>query len=219
LLRAGPGTDSPKCRCSGFNRPRWIPESPLIVVPGPLSTRGARVDLELSPDRVGDSSLQGAECFFADLAFGLAAEVVGTSGCIVGDLSDGDHVDCVVQLAVTARVQPLSFTIRAGCFDRCGSVVAGELGADPKPGDVVNVAEHDRGDDRTDVVQLAQRRARGDDGVTAAISDRLYPAVTRLVITMRTAGSMVRDRSPLSATRRPSSAMLRTSFGTNCVAR
>ena len=44
-LAVGPGTDSPKCRCSGFCRPRWIPESPLIVVPGPLSTGGAGVDL------------------------------------------------------------------------------------------------------------------------------------------------------------------------------
>jgi hypothetical protein len=30
IVAVGPGTDSPKCRCSGFSRPRWIPESPLI---------------------------------------------------------------------------------------------------------------------------------------------------------------------------------------------
>ena len=73
IVAVGPGTDSPKCRCSGFSRPRWIPESPLIVVPGPLSTRGAGVDLQLSPHGVGDPSLERAECFFAGFAFGLAA--------------------------------------------------------------------------------------------------------------------------------------------------
>jgi hypothetical protein len=33
---SGPGVTDPKCRCQGASRPRWIEESPLIVLPGPL---------------------------------------------------------------------------------------------------------------------------------------------------------------------------------------
>ena len=53
-------------------------------------------------DGVADVSLQRAERFFAGLAFGLLAEVVGAPGGVVADLGDGGHVDRVVQLAVTA---------------------------------------------------------------------------------------------------------------------
>jgi hypothetical protein len=100
-------------------------------------------------------------CVFA---FGLAAEVVGASGCVVGDLGDGDHVDGVVQLAVATWVQSLAFAVVAGRFDRCGAVVAGELGAGPEPSDVVNVTDDDGGDNRTDSMEFARRRARSDDG-------------------------------------------------------
>ena len=75
--------------------------------------------------------------------------------------------------AVAARVQPVPLTVGAGRFDRCGAVVAGELGAGAEPADVVDVAEHDRGDDRTDTVQLGERRARGGDGVADALLDRV----------------------------------------------
>ena len=35
----GPGVASPKCRCQGSGRPRWIEESPLSALPGPLRKR------------------------------------------------------------------------------------------------------------------------------------------------------------------------------------
>ena len=39
-LVSGSGVTSPKCRCSGICRPRWISESPLIVLPDPVSFSG-----------------------------------------------------------------------------------------------------------------------------------------------------------------------------------
>src|SRR5919106_1958138 len=33
---------APKCRCSGFSRPRWIQESSLVVLPGPCCQRWPR---------------------------------------------------------------------------------------------------------------------------------------------------------------------------------
>ncbi len=60
-------------------------------------------------DGVADAPLQCTHRFFAGLPFGLFAEVVDASGSVVADLGDGGHVQCVVQLAVTARVQPVPF--------------------------------------------------------------------------------------------------------------
>lgn len=135
------------------------------------------VDLELPPDRVGDPSLQGAEGFFAGLALGLAAQVVGAPGSVVADLGDGDHVDRVVQLAVASRVEPVTLTVRAGGFDRCGAVVPGELSTRPEPADVVDVAEHDRRDDRADSVEFGQRGSRCSDRCLDADLERVELAV------------------------------------------
>jgi hypothetical protein len=127
--------------------------------------------LELTPDSVGDPALERSECFFAGLAFGLSAKVVGASGCVVTDLGDGDDVDRVVQLAVAARVQPVSLPVGAGRFDRCGPVVAGELGAGPEPADVVDVSEHDRGDHGADTMEFGERCSRRRDGVADPLFD------------------------------------------------
>ena len=56
-------------------------------------------------DDVADVPLQSAHCLFAGLALGLFACVVDAAGGLVADLGDGGHVDCVVELAVTARVE------------------------------------------------------------------------------------------------------------------
>ena len=132
-VRSGPGLTCPKCRVQGSSRPRWIPESPLCVAPGPSMFR---VELQLSPGGVGHAALQRAEGFFAGLAFGLLAQLVRATGCVVGDLSDGDDVDRVGQRPVPSRVQPVPAAVRARRFDRCGAVVVSELGARPEPPDV-----------------------------------------------------------------------------------
>src|SRR3954447_11643575 len=64
-------------------------------------------------DGVADVSLEGAHRFFAGLAFVLFAEGVDASRGVVADLGDGGHVDRMVQLAVTARVEAVSF-LRSG---------------------------------------------------------------------------------------------------------
>jgi hypothetical protein len=56
----GPGVTVPECRCSGFSRPRWIEESSLVVLPGPLSA-ATEIDLELAPDGVADATLESAQ--------------------------------------------------------------------------------------------------------------------------------------------------------------
>src|SRR5918996_2946732 len=92
----------PKCRCSGFSRPRWIEESSLVVLPGPLSA-AAEVDLELAPDGVADATLQGAQRLFLRLPFGDLALVVDPARCVVADLGDGGQVKGVVPPGVAAR--------------------------------------------------------------------------------------------------------------------
>ena len=72
----------------------------LVALPGLFSV--GRVGEELAVDRVADPSFQRAEGFFATFAFGLFAEVVGTSWCVVADLGDGGDVQRVVELPVPA---------------------------------------------------------------------------------------------------------------------
>ena len=64
---------------------------------------------EVLVDGVGDVSLECAHGFFAGLSLGLFAEVVDAARGVVADLGDCGHVDRVVQLAVTSRVQPVPF--------------------------------------------------------------------------------------------------------------
>ena len=82
---SGPGVTVPKCRCSGFSRPRWIEESSLVVLPGPLSA-AAEVDLELVPDGVAEATLQSSQCLLLRLPLGDLALVVDPAGCVVADL-------------------------------------------------------------------------------------------------------------------------------------
>ena len=162
LFLLGPGIDFSEVPVFRVQPAALDSESPLIVVPGPSSTLEAGVDLELPPEGIGDPPLQRRERFFAGLALGLAAQIVGAPGRVVTDLSHRYHVDRMVQLTVPARVQPVPFPGRARRLDRCGAVVAGELGSGPEPGDVVDVTEHNRRNDRSDTVQFGQRcRRRG----------------------------------------------------------
>ncbi len=68
------------------------------------------VSEELSVDGVADASFEGPHRFFAAVALGLLASVVGASRGVVADLGDGDHVDGVVELAVAAWVEPVPIT-------------------------------------------------------------------------------------------------------------
>ena len=111
------------------------------------------------------TALECPEGFFACVAFGLAAQVVGTSGGVVADLGDCDHVDRVVQLSVAARVQAVALVVTAGRLDRCCPVVARELCSSAEPRDVVDMAEHRRSDDRTDTMEFGQRCPGRNHGI------------------------------------------------------
>jgi hypothetical protein len=95
---SGPGVTVPKCRCSGFSRPRWIEESSLVVLPGPLSA-ATEIDLALAPDGVADATLQGAQRLLLRLPLGDLALVVDPARGVVADLGDGGQVKRVVQVS------------------------------------------------------------------------------------------------------------------------
>jgi hypothetical protein len=80
----------------------------LEAVRSAASVRG-----ESLVDGIADPSLEGAHRVFASLALGLFAQVVGASGCVVTHLGDRGHVDRMVELAVTARVEAVPF-LRSG---------------------------------------------------------------------------------------------------------
>jgi hypothetical protein len=75
--------------------------------PGPSSSAGG-VGEELAIDPVAHPSFQRSVCFFAGLAFGLFAQLVGASGRVVRDLGDRGDVQRVVQLAVPTWVESVT---------------------------------------------------------------------------------------------------------------
>ena len=75
------------------------------------------------------------------------------------------------------RVQPVPVGVGARCFDRCGAVVVGELGAGAEAADVTDVAEHDRGD--RPGRHRAARASVVPDAVTASVIRCLIAAISR----------------------------------------
>jgi hypothetical protein len=67
-----------------------------------------RVEGELAIDRVAHTPLQGSQRFFLTLAFGEFALVIGPSWGVVADLSDRGHMQRMIELAVTGRVEPMT---------------------------------------------------------------------------------------------------------------
>jgi hypothetical protein len=126
------------------------------------------VDLELAPHGVADATLQSAQRLLLGLPLGDLALVVGATWRVVADLGDRGQVEGVVQLAVTARVEPVAFAGTAGGFDGGGAVVGGEPLWRREPGRVADVAQDEPCDDRADTMELQQRRARRGDGVADA---------------------------------------------------
>ena len=106
----------------------------LRVVPSALP--GPRLSVvrrrRLAVDGVADLAFQGAERFFAGLAFGEFASVVGTPVGVVRDLGDGCDVERAVELPVAARVEPVTVLERAGRLNRSRAVVAGVVPASAK---------------------------------------------------------------------------------------
>src|SRR5918994_6252838 len=120
------------------SRSRWVQRRSWVSSRTRFSA-GGDVDLEMAPDRVADAPFQGPERFLLRLALDEFAFVVDASGGVVGDLSDRDEMQRMVQFAVPARVQPMPLAGAAGRFDRCGAVVGREPFRCGEPGRVTDV--------------------------------------------------------------------------------
>src|SRR3954449_8016100 len=84
--------------------------------------------LEESPDVAGGGALEAADGFAGGLAFGAAAgDVVLCLGVAAG-AGDDDAVQCGVDLAVAALIEPLSLGVARARGDRRDAGGAGQLG-------------------------------------------------------------------------------------------
>src|SRR4051794_36872245 len=140
------------------SRPRWMWRVVPGCPPGPDSRAAGEIDLELTPDRVADASLERAERFLLGFAFSNFAVVVDAAQCVVRDLGDRDEMHRVVQFAVPAGVERVPDTRPAGRFDRRGAVVGREPRSGCESVRVTDVSEDQPGDDRPDPMDLDQRR-------------------------------------------------------------
>ena len=115
---------------------RVVPGCP----PGPALSCGRASRRSCRAHGVADATLQRAQCFFAGLAFGELAVVVGAA------------LACRARIWVTAIMWIAWFNFRfprgfSRCrirgpltsFDRCGAVVRGEVSRGREPGEVADV--------------------------------------------------------------------------------
>ena len=130
--------------------------------PGPRSM-SLRVGDELAVDRVADPAFEAAQRFLRLLPGGELALVVVPAGSGVAQLSDRGHVHGVVEPTVPAAVHTRSRLTGAAPRRGRRPVVGGEVVGVDEAGDVTDLTEDDRGDDRSDAAQLRQRRGRGLD--------------------------------------------------------
>jgi hypothetical protein len=165
----------------------------------------AGVGEELAVDGVADASFQGAEGFFAGLAFGLFAFVVGAAGGVVADLSDRREVQGVVELAVASRVESVPGPWPGRGLDRGGGVVAGVVPGGREPGDVAAVAEDDRRDDGADAVDVGVVPAIATAPVMRFLSLSIWSS-RRRTSASRSMARALRSMSTRPRARRSSSA-------------
>ena len=138
-------------------------------MPSRARCSAAAVDDQLSVDGVADAPLEGTHRFLAAVTLSLLAQVVATTGGVVTDLGDRDHVDGVVELAVATRVEPVPDYRSAGGLDGGGGVVAGVVPGAGEPPDVTAVADQVGGDDRPDSIQADHRGPGRFNGVAGAL--------------------------------------------------
>ena len=120
---------------------------------------GLPVELQLTPDRVADPSLQTTEGFPAALSLSEFASEIGTTGCVVSDLGDGGDVDGMVQPAVAGPVQPVPVLVPLRDSDWSRSGVAGEVVPGGEPGYVADLSEDEPSADRSHPVGSASNTA------------------------------------------------------------
>ena len=129
---------SPKSRPPGCRADRAGHESFPLVLPGPLVVC---VEEELAVDGVCDVSLERADCLPLGLALGhLALEVGPTLRVGLADLTDGHHVDGVIELPVAATAQTVDGAPPGGKLDGCHAGIRSELVPAGESADVTGVA-------------------------------------------------------------------------------
>jgi hypothetical protein len=116
-------------------------------------------------------AFQCAERRFVFHALGdLAVVINAPDGVVIADLGHGSHVQGVVELPVPASEEPLNVVVARGHVDGCGPVVGGEPVSGREAVNVADLAEHSRGDDRADAVDVGDAGlGRGDDAGDPAL--------------------------------------------------
>src|SRR6266498_5893011 len=104
-----------------------------------LSSR-KRLVLEQPVEVAGEVALEAAACFAAALAFLDATVDVGDRRRVRAASGDDDHVQCPVESAVAAAVEPVADRLSRGGWDRsaAGESREGGFASDPaavRPGD------------------------------------------------------------------------------------
>src|SRR4051812_21150637 len=96
------------------SRPRWMWRVVPGCPPGPDSRAAGEIDLELTPDRVADASLERAERFLLGFAFSNFAVVVDAAGVSCAIWVTAMRCIAWFQFVVPAGVEPVPDTRPAG---------------------------------------------------------------------------------------------------------
>ena len=140
-------------------------DGPLGAAWGAGGDGGLGVGLEQVPDAAGEVAFEAADSFAACLAVGLAAGQVGRALGVQAAFGDGQAVQCAVDLAVAAVIEPVALGAPGGGGDGRGAGGAREFGVAGEAGDVGDLAEQlGGGQDAAAAFGEQPRRERGDQG-------------------------------------------------------
>jgi hypothetical protein len=135
--------------------------------------------------------LERSDRFFAAVAFGDLAVVVGAPGTVaMANLGDGGHVDGVVESTVAAprQAEHLAPPLSRGHLDRCGAVVGSEPIPAGEVADVGDVAD-DRGRDISPIPKIS----------VSVVSDALTAAVIRCLVSRNWSSTRCRSATNSAA--------------------
>ena len=129
---------------------------------------------ELAVDHIGQPALQAAQRFFAGLAFGPFAFVVGAALAFrVADLGHGHDVHGVVDAAVARAGEAVTDLVARGHVDRGGAVVGGEVVLGREAAHVSHLGQYPAGHEGADAVEVDQACLGGLDHGSDAVPGRL----------------------------------------------
>src|SRR6266566_8097166 len=123
-----------------------------------LSSRLWRSVFEEAVEAAGEVALEAAGCFASGFSFLQPSFDVGDGGGVGAFAGDEDHVECAVEFAVAASVEPVADRLPGGGGDRgcAGEACEGGFGGDPS---LVRPGEHQLcGRMRSDAGLLEQLR-------------------------------------------------------------